>query len=52
VYGRLVRTNGAKRLLQGTILTDVDETTAGVKRQYDVLEQLGIDPQEAFGYRR
>ena len=51
VFGRLVKTSGAKCLLQGTILTDVDETVAGIKRQHNVFEQLGIDPQEAFGYR-
>jgi GMP synthase (glutamine-hydrolysing) len=51
VFGRVVRTSGAKHLLQGTILTDVDETVAGIKRQHNVFEQLGIDPQEAFGYR-
>ncbi|MBN2426311.1 MAG: hypothetical protein JXB44_14900 [Calditrichaceae bacterium] len=51
VFGRLVRESGAKYLLQGTILTDVDETVAGIKRQHNVFEQLGIDPQEAFGYR-
>ncbi len=51
VFGRIVRESGAKFLLQGTILTDVDETVAGIKRQHNVFEQLGIDPQEAFGYR-
>ena len=51
VFGRLVKESGAKHLLQGTILTDVDETVAGIKRQHNVFEQLGIDPQKAFGYR-
>lgn len=51
VFGSLVRESGARFLLQGTILTDVDETVAGIKRQHNVLAQLGIDPQEAFGYR-
>ena len=51
VFGRLVKESGAKHLLQGTILTDIDETVAGIKRQHNVFEQLGIDPQEAFGYR-
>jgi GMP synthase (glutamine-hydrolysing) len=50
VFGRLVQESGAKHLLQGTILTDIDETVAGIKRQHNVFEQLGIDPQEAFGY--
>ncbi|MBU4503276.1 MAG: ExsB family transcriptional regulator [Proteobacteria bacterium] len=51
VFGRLVKNSGAKYLFQGTILTDVDETVAGIKRQHNVFEQLGIDPQEAFGYK-
>jgi GMP synthase (glutamine-hydrolysing) len=51
VFGRIVRNSKAKFLLQGTILTDVDETVAGIKRQHNVFEQLGIDPQKAFGYR-
>ena len=51
VFGRIVKESGAKYLLQGTILTDVDETVAGIKRQHNVFEQLGIDPLEAFGYR-
>ncbi len=51
VFGRMVKESGAKCLLQGTILTDVDETIAGIKRQHNVFEQLGIDPQEAFGYK-
>ena len=51
VFGKLVMQSKAKYLLQGTILTDVDETVAGIKRQHNVFEQLGIDPQKAFGYK-
>jgi len=51
VFGKLVKESGAKYLLQGTILTDVDETVAGIKRQHNVFEQLGIDTQEVFGYK-
>jgi GMP synthase (glutamine-hydrolysing) len=51
IFGRIVRESEAKFLLQGTILTDVDETVAGIKRQHNVFAQLGIDPQEAFGYQ-
>jgi GMP synthase (glutamine-hydrolysing) len=50
VFGRIIRESGARYLLQGTILTDVDETVAGIKRQHNVFAQLGIDPQETFGY--
>ena len=51
VFGELVKKSGARFLLQGTILTDVEETVAGIKRQHNVFEQLGIDPQKEFGYR-
>ncbi len=50
VFGKIVRESRARYLLQGTILTDVDETVAGIKRQHNVFAQLGIDPQQAFGY--
>jgi hypothetical protein len=50
VFGKLVTRSKAKYLLQGTILTDIDETVAGIKRQHNVFEQLGIDPKKAFGY--
>lgn len=50
VFGQLVRDCGAKVLLQGTNYTDVEETVAGIKRQHNILEQLGIDTQAAYGY--
>ncbi len=50
VFGRLVKESGARYLLQGTILTDVEETVAGVKRQHNILSQLGIDTEEVYGY--
>jgi GMP synthase (glutamine-hydrolysing) len=51
VFGGLVRESGAKYLLQGTNYTDVEETVAGIKRQHNILEQLGIDTEEKFGYK-
>jgi GMP synthase (glutamine-hydrolysing) len=51
VFGDLVKQSGAKFLLQGTNWTDVEETVAGVKRQHNILEQLGIDTQKTFGYK-
>ncbi len=51
VFGRIVRESGATYLLQGTILTDIDETVAGIKRQHNILAQLGIDPESAYGYK-
>jgi len=50
VFGRLVKESGAKFLLHGTILTDIEETVAGIKRQHNILSQLGIDTKEAYGY--
>jgi GMP synthase (glutamine-hydrolysing) len=51
VFGDLVRKSGSKYLLQGTNYTDVEETVAGIKRQHNILEQLGINPQEEYGYK-
>lgn len=50
VFGRLVKESGAKFLFHGTILTDIEETVAGIKRQHNILAQIGIDTQEAYGY--
>jgi len=50
VFSQLVRKTGAKFLLHGTILTDIEETVAGIKRQHNILEQIGIDPQKEYGY--
>jgi GMP synthase (glutamine-hydrolysing) len=50
VFSRLVKDSGAKFLLHGTILTDIEETVAGIKRQHNILAQLGIDPQASYGY--
>jgi len=50
VFGKLVKESGAKYLLQGTNYTDVEETVAGVKRQHNILEQLGINTEQEFGY--
>ena len=51
VFGRIVRETGAKYLSHGTILTDIEETVAGIKRQHNILAQLGIDPQKEYGYQ-
>jgi GMP synthase (glutamine-hydrolysing) len=51
VFGDVVRKSGAKFLLQGTNYTDVEETVAGIKRQHNILEQLGIDTEARYGYR-
>jgi len=51
VFGRLVRETRAKFLLHGTILTDIEETVAGIKRQHNILAQIGIDPEQVYGYQ-
>jgi GMP synthase (glutamine-hydrolysing) len=51
VFGKIVRETGSRFLMQGTNYTDVEETVAKVKRQHNVLEQLGIDTEKQFGYK-
>jgi len=51
LFGKLVRESGAHHLLQGTNYTDVEETVAGVKRQHNILAQLGIDTEKTYGYK-
>lgn len=51
VFGQLVQESGAAYLLQGSIYTDVEETVAGIKRQHNILVQLGIDTEKRFGYK-
>ncbi|HUU41003.1 MAG TPA: hypothetical protein VMW42_08690, partial [Desulfatiglandales bacterium] len=51
VFAQLIKDTGAKHLLQGTNYTDIEETVAGIKRQHNILEQLGIDPEKMYGYK-
>lgn len=51
VFEKLVKETGAKCLLHGTILTDIEETVAGIKRQHNILAQIGIDPEKEYGYQ-
>ncbi|WP_309493393.1 glutamine-hydrolyzing GMP synthase [Candidatus Hecatella orcuttiae] len=48
---KISRGKGAKWLLQGTIAADVVETSRGVKTQHNVLEQVGINPAEKYGFK-
>jgi GMP synthase (glutamine-hydrolysing) len=41
----------ARFLFHGTILTDIEETVAGIKRQHNILTQLGINTEAAYGYQ-
>ncbi len=38
-------------LVQGTIRADIIETVGGVKTQHNVLEQIGINPMQKFGFK-
>ncbi len=51
IFGEIVKESGMRFLLQGTNYTDVEETVAGIKRQHNVLDQLGIDTQKRYGYK-
>ena len=51
VFGKLVKKSKAQFLFQGTNYTDVEETLAGIKRQHNILEQLGIDTKKRYGYK-
>ena len=51
IFRKLILESGARHLFHGTILTDVDETAAGIKRQHNIFAQIGIDPQKEFGYK-
>jgi GMP synthase (glutamine-hydrolysing) len=49
--GDAAKVEGCKFMVQGTIKADIDETAGGIKTQHNILEQIGIDPVERFGYR-
>lgn len=51
VLGETARNEKCKVLVQGTIRADVMETVGGVKTQHNVLEQMGINPMERFGFK-
>jgi len=51
LFSKIVKNSNARYLLQGTNYTDVEETVAGIKRQHNILEQLGIDTEQMYGYK-
>lgn len=51
VFAQIVKKSGAGFVLQGTNYTDIEETVAGIKRQHNIIEQLGINPEEEYGYK-
>jgi GMP synthase (glutamine-hydrolysing) len=48
--GDAAKREKCRYLVQGTIRADIEETTAGVKTQHNILEQIGINPVEKYGY--
>jgi GMP synthase (glutamine-hydrolysing) len=51
VLGETAKNEECRVLVQGTIRADIMETVAGVKTQHNVLEQMGINPMERFGFK-
>jgi GMP synthase (glutamine-hydrolysing) len=51
VLGETAKKEGCRVLVQGTIKADVIETVGGIKTQHNVLEQMGINPMERFGFK-
>jgi GMP synthase (glutamine-hydrolysing) len=51
VLAKAVKQHRASFVLHGTILTDIEETVAGIKRQHNILAQIGIDPEKQYGYK-
>lgn len=47
----IAREEGLRYLVQGTIKADIDETAAGIKTQHNILEQIGINPVERYGFQ-
>jgi GMP synthase (glutamine-hydrolysing) len=51
VLSKTAKEENCRILVQGTIRADIIETVGGVKTQHNVLEQMGINPMERFGFK-
>jgi len=51
VLSEIARRDRCEYLVQGTILADIIETKDGIKTQHNVLEQIGINPRELYGFK-
>lgn len=51
VLGETAKKENSKILVQGTIRADIVETVGGIKTQHNVLEQMGINPMERYGFK-
>lgn len=50
ILGEEVKKENTRFLAQGTIAPDWIETSGGIKTQHNVLEQIGINPKDRFGF--
>jgi len=50
-FSKVAKEEGAEYLIQGTIAADVVETKGGVKTQHNVLDQMGVNTMDRFGFR-
>ncbi|MEM3641161.1 MAG: ATP-binding protein [Candidatus Bathyarchaeia archaeon] len=51
VLGETAKKEKCQILVQGTIRADIVETVGGIKTQHNVLEQMGINPIESYGFK-
>jgi len=51
VLAEYVKQENSEYLIQGTIAPDWIETVGGIKTQHNVLLQIGIKPEEKFGFK-
>lgn len=51
VLSETAKKEGCKILVQGTIHADIMETVGGIKTQHNVLEQMGINTMERYGFK-
>ncbi|MCX8170718.1 MAG: GMP synthase [Candidatus Bathyarchaeota archaeon] len=47
----IAKREGCDFLVQGTILADIIETKGGIKTQHNVLEQIGLNTRELYGFK-
>lgn len=51
VFGWLAKNNDIGCLLQGTTLSDIEETVGAAEGEYNIFEQLDINQEETLGYK-
>jgi len=51
VLSEVAKEENSEILVQGTIKADIVETTGGVKTQHNVLEQIGINTVQQYGFK-